>query len=99
MPIEIKLKNKFLCQQCGKKINLWQILKLSFQRDQVKKYDCKCGNKIKFRENQILRYLPALSAGTIVFFIGIDWCVYIFYGLIMFVSFWVYFSYFVRIDN
>ena len=99
MSIERKLKNKFLCQKCGEKINFWQILKLSFQQEQIKKYNCKCGNKIKFKENQILRYLPALIAGTIVFFVGMDWRVYILYGFIVLVSFWIYFSYFVRIDN
>jgi len=92
------MKNKFFCKKCGRHLTFWEIFKLNFGSDMVKEFHCKCGNKIKFKENVFLKYLPVLFAGTIVFF-NKNFYSYFVYILILLALFILYFITFTQIEE
>lgn len=89
MQSKIIIVNNFICNRCGRKISLWEILKLSIEPEM--KFICKCNNEIKFKENQVLKYLPALFAASIVFVRGNIYAYCIYFFIFLFLIF-IYFA-------
>ena len=67
-----KMNKKFQCDNCGKKLPLWKIIKISFGPGNEKKIICDCSHVIKYRENLFLKYLPVFIA-PIYIFIDKNW--------------------------
>jgi len=90
--------SKFICENCARRLTPWEIFKLNFGADTIKKFRCKCGNEIGFKENVFLKYTIILFAGTIVFLNG-NLVSFLFYISIILILFILYFKSFNRISQ
>jgi len=89
MQFKMTRENNFICNKCGRKLNLLEILKLSFGPEM--KFICKCSNGMKFEENRVLKYLPVLFAASIVFIKG-NMYTYFIYFSVLFILIFLYFT-------
>lgn len=65
----MSLKTNFVCGKCGRKMTWWEIFKLSCgYQAEIKKFECFCGNILKFRINLLMMVLTIIIGATIFLF-------------------------------